>query len=128
MICAKYLSRRDPVMERHWRTFPLQRPATVFSSAWAWNLPNGDNVKFLIFGVVELKNGLFVAGRIGVAEPTVGMTPASRVEESDERPGKPLNISVFEQRGKCPPASNGVFSRDTLIRSLHWCSRTMAES
>jgi hypothetical protein len=39
---------------------------------------------------------LRAAGRIGVADPTVGMTLNSRVEESDERPGKPVNIFVFE--------------------------------
>jgi hypothetical protein len=35
-------------------------------------------------------------GGIGVAEPTIGMTLNSRVEESDERPGKPVDIFVFE--------------------------------
>ena len=41
-------------------------------------------------------SGLRASGRVGVAEPTIGMRLTSRVEESDERPGKPVNIFVFE--------------------------------
>ena len=47
-------------------------------------------------GVVEFDNGLRASGRVVVAEPTIGMRLTSRVEESDERPGKPVNIFVFE--------------------------------
>jgi len=96
MICAKCSSRRDPVTGRHWETFPLEGSVKLLSWTRVWNLPDGYNVKFLLFGIVEFGNGLRAAGRIGVAEPTVGMTLASRVEESDERPGKPVNIFVFE--------------------------------
>ncbi len=80
----------------HWETFPLEGPVKLLSWTRVWNLPDGYNVKFLLFGIVEFDNGLRAAGRIGVAEPTVGMTLNSRVEESDERPGKPVNIFVFE--------------------------------
>jgi uncharacterized OB-fold protein len=96
MICAKCSSRRDPVTGKRWETFPLEGPVKLLSWTRVWNLPDGYNVKFLLFGIVEFENGLRVAGRIGVAEPTIGMTLASRVEESDERPGKPVNIFVFE--------------------------------
>ena len=96
MICAKCSSRRDPVTGKHWETFPLEGPVKLLSWTRVWNLPDGYNVKFLLFGIVEFDNGLRAAGRIGVAEPTVGMRLSSRVEESDERPGKPVNIFVFE--------------------------------
>jgi hypothetical protein len=96
MICAKCSSRRDPVTGRHWETFPLEGQVKLLSWTRVWNLPDGYNVKFLLFGIVEFENGLRAAGRIGVAEPTVGMALTSRVEESDERPGKPVNIFVFE--------------------------------
>jgi uncharacterized OB-fold protein len=96
MICAKCSSRRDPVTGKHWETFPLEGPVTLLSWTRVWNLPDGYNVKFLLFGIAEFDNGLRAAGRIGVAEPTVGMRLMSRVEESDERPGKPVNIFVFE--------------------------------
>ncbi len=96
MICAKCSSRRDPVTGRHWETFPLEGPVTLLSWTRVWNLPDGYNVKFLLFGLAEFDNGLRAAGRVGVAEPAVGMKLNSRVEESDERPGKPVNIFVFE--------------------------------
>jgi uncharacterized OB-fold protein len=96
MICAKCSSRRDPVTGRHWETFPLEGPVKLLSWTRVWNLPDGYNVKYLLFGIVEFGNGLRASGRIGVAEPTIGMTLNSRVEESDERPGKPVNIFVFE--------------------------------
>jgi uncharacterized OB-fold protein len=96
MICAKCSSRRDPVTGRHWETFPLEGPVKLLSWTRVWNLPDGYNVKYLLFGIVEFGNGLRAAGRIGVAEPTIGMTLNSRVEESDERPGKPVNVFVFE--------------------------------
>ena len=96
MICAKCSSRRDPVTGRHWETFPLEGAVKLLSWTRVWNLPDGYNVKFLLFGIVEFENGLRASGRIGVAEPTIGMTLNSRVEESDERPGKPVNIFVFE--------------------------------
>ena len=96
MICAKCSSRRDPVTGKHWETFPLEGPVTLLSWTRVWNLPDGYNVKFLLFGIVEFENGLRASGRIGVAEPVIGMKLTSRVEESDERPGAPVNIFVFE--------------------------------
>ena len=96
MICAKCSSRRDPVTGKHWETFPLEGPVKLLSWTRVWNLPDGYNVKFLLFGIVEFDNGLRASGRIGVAETTIGMKLNSRVEESDERPGKPVNIFVFE--------------------------------
>ncbi|MGD1017655.1 MAG: zinc ribbon domain-containing protein [Roseiarcus sp.] len=96
MICSKCSSRRDPVTGRGWETFPLEGPATLLSWTRVWNLPDGYNVKFLLFGMAEFDNGLRASGRIGVAEPSVGMRLSSRVEESDERPGKPVNVLVFE--------------------------------
>ena len=95
MICAKCSSRRDPVTGRQWETFPLEGAVKLLSWTRVWNLPDGYNVKFLLFGIVEFENGLRASGRIGVAEPTIGMTLNSRVEESDERPGKPVDIFVF---------------------------------
>ena len=96
MICAKCSSRRDPVTGENWETFPMEGPVTLISWTRVWSLPDGYNVKFLVFGVAEFDNGLRASGRVGVAEPAVGMKLTSRVEESDERPGKPVNVFVFE--------------------------------
>ena len=58
MICAKCSSRRDPVTGKHWETFPLEGPVKLLSWTRVWNLPDGYNVKFLLFGIVEFENGL----------------------------------------------------------------------
>ena len=89
MICSKCSSRRDPVTGRGWETFPLEGPATLLSWTRVWNLPDGYNVKFLLFGMAEFDNGLRASGRIGVAEPSVGM----RLESTT-----PLKITIKRQR------------------------------
>ena len=96
MICSECSRRRDPVTGKHWETFPLEGPVTLLTWTRVWNLPDGYNVKFLLFGMVEFENGLRASGRIGVAEPEIGMKLHTRVMESDERPGKPVNVFVFE--------------------------------
>ena len=55
MICAKCSSRRDPVTGKHWETFPLEGPVKLLSWTRVWNLPDGYNVKFLLFGIVEFE-------------------------------------------------------------------------
>jgi uncharacterized OB-fold protein len=96
MICSKCSTRRDPVTGRKWETFPLEGPVTLLTWTRVWNLPEGYNVKYLLFGIVEFENGLRASGRLGVDEPKIGMKLNTRVEESDERPGKPVNVLIFE--------------------------------
>ena len=96
MICSKCSNRRDPVTGKRWETFPLEGPVTLLTWTRVWNLPEGYNVKYLLFGIVEFENGLRASGRLGVDEPTTGMKLNARVQESDERPGKPVNVFVFE--------------------------------
>ena len=96
MICSKCSTRRDPVTGKKWETFPLTGPVTLLTWTRVWNLPEGYNVKFMLFGIVEFENGLRASGRLGVSEPRIGMKLQSRVEESDERPGKPVNVFIFE--------------------------------
>lgn len=96
MICSKCSSRRDPVTGKKWETFSLSGPVTLLTWTRVWNLPEGYNVKYMLFGIVEFENGLRASGRIGIDNPSIGMKLTARVEESDERPGKPVNIFVFE--------------------------------
>ena len=96
MICSKCSARRDPVTGRKWETFVLEGPVKLLTWSRVWNLPEGYNVKNLIFGIVEFENGLRASGRIGVEEPSIGLRLNTRVIESDERPGKPVNVFIFE--------------------------------
>ena len=96
MICAKCSARRDPVTGKGWETFDLEGPCTLLTWTRVWNLPEGYTKKYLLFGIVQFENGLRASGRLDCDDPKTGMTLAASVEESDERPGKPVNIFVFK--------------------------------
>lgn len=95
MICSKCSARRDPVTGKGWETFNLEGPCTLLTWTRLWNLPEGYSKKFLLFGIVQFENGLRASGRLEVETPKTGMKLTATVEESDERPGKPVNILVF---------------------------------
>lgn len=96
MICRKCGARRDPVTKRNWTTFEMGGPCTLLTWTRVWNLPEGYNKKFLQFGIVQFENGLRASGRVEVDEPKTGLKLTASVEESDERPGKPVRIFVFK--------------------------------
>lgn len=96
MICSKCNVRRDPVTNKGWSTLKMEGPCTLLTWTRVWNLPEGYNKKFLQFGIVEFENGLRASGRVEVEKPTTGMKLTSTVEESDERPGEPVNVFVFK--------------------------------
>ncbi|MDF1569942.1 MAG: DNA-binding protein [Spirochaetaceae bacterium] len=96
MICSKCGVRRDPVTNKGWSTFEMEGPCTLLTWTRVWNLPEGYNKKFLQFGIVEFENGLRASGRVEVEKPETGMKLTTTVEESDERPGDPVNVFVFK--------------------------------
>jgi uncharacterized OB-fold protein len=96
MVCGKCNARRDPVTGRGWSTFDLEGPCTLLTWTRVWNLPEGYTKKFLQFGIVQFENGLRASGRVEVENPKSGMKLTATVEESDERPGKPVKIFVFK--------------------------------
>jgi len=96
MVCSGCGVRRDPVTNKGWSTFELSGPCTLLTWTRVWNLPEGYNKKFLQFGIVEFENGLRASGRVEVDEPRTGMALTATVEESDERPGDPVNVFVFK--------------------------------
>ena len=96
MICAKCGVRRDPVTGKGWSTFDLEGPCTLLTWTRVWNLPEGYTRKFLQFGIVQFENGLKASGRVEVEAPKTGMKLTASVEESDERPGKPVKVFVFK--------------------------------
>ncbi len=96
MVCGKCDSHRDPVTGKGWETFDLEGPCTLLSWTRVWNLPEGFNRKFLMFGMVEFENGLRASGRLEVEhEPVPGSRMTASVIEADERPGPPVKVFVF---------------------------------
>ena len=96
MICGQCGARRDPVTGKGWSTFEMEGACKLLAWTRVWNLPEGYTKKFLQFGIVEFENGLRASGRVEVETPATGMALTATVEESDERPGKPVNIFVFK--------------------------------
>lgn len=96
MVCRTCDAHRDPVTGKGWEQFDLDGPCTLLTWTRVWNLPEGFNVKSLMFGMVEFPNGLRAAGRLEVAgDPVLGSTLTARVIEADERPGPPVKVFVF---------------------------------
>lgn len=95
MICSACSARRDPVTGKGWETFDLEGSCQLLTWTRVWNLPEGYTKKFLLFGIVQFENGLRASGRLEAENPSTGMRLNATVEESDERPGKPVNILVF---------------------------------
>ena len=96
MVCSKCGVRRNPVTGQGWSTFDLEVPCTLLAWTRVWNLPEGYTKKFLQFGIVQFENGLRASGRVEVETPKTGMKLTASVEESDERPGKPVKVFVFK--------------------------------
>jgi len=97
MVCKTCNCRRDPVTNKGWETFDLQGPCTLLSWTRLWNLPEGYTKKNMMFGIVEFENGLRASGQLEVEDPQTGMKLVAEVVESDERPGKSVNVFVFRQ-------------------------------
>lgn len=96
MVCRKCDAPRDPSTGRHWETFDLEGPCTMLTWTRVWNLPEGFNVKFLMFAMVEFANGLRASGRLECdGDPVIGAKLDARVIESDERPGPAVKVFVF---------------------------------
>jgi len=98
MICSKCSARRDPVEGKGWETFNLEGPCELLTWTRAWNLPEGYNKKYLLFGIVQFENGLRASGQLEVENPETGMKLVAEVDESDERPGDPVSIFVFREK------------------------------
>ncbi len=96
MVCRKCSQKRDPTTGRGWETFDLEGPCKLLTWTRVWNLPEGFNKKYLMFGMVEFPNGLRASGRIEMeGDPKMGMDLTASVIEADERPGKPVKVFVF---------------------------------
>ena len=100
MICGKCDSKRDPTTGAGWEEFDLEGDCSLLTWTRVWNLPEGFNRKFLMFGMVSFPNGLRASGRIELeGDPELGMKLSARVIEADERPGKPVKVFVFSPPG-----------------------------
>ena len=97
MLCAKCSNRRDPsgIVYQDWDKFPLEGPCKLLTWTRVWALPEGYDLPYLLFGIVEFPNGLRAAGQLKAENPAINMNLIARVEESTERPGQPVKVFIF---------------------------------
>lgn len=76
MVCRKCNTRRDPsgVIYSAWEKVPLEGRCRLLTWTRVWNLPEGYDVKYLLFGIAEFENGLRASARLLIDDPQTGMT------------------------------------------------------
>ncbi len=80
MVCLKYGTRRDPsgVIFSKRGTARLEGKCRLLAWTKVYALPEGYDVKYLLFGIAELHGGLHASGRLLVDEPVTGMKLAAK--------------------------------------------------
>jgi hypothetical protein len=75
MVCKKCNTRRDPsdVIYSKWEEVPIEGKCTLLAWTRVWALPEGYDVKYLLFGIAEFEDGLRASGRVLVDNPETGM-------------------------------------------------------
>jgi len=75
MICDRCNTRRDPSGARYsrWETTELEGDCTLLTWTRVHALPDGFDIPFLQFGIVEFSNGLRASGLLKSENPEIGM-------------------------------------------------------
>jgi uncharacterized protein len=90
MVCTKCFTRRDPseVFFSSWDKVAVQGNCKLLAWTRVWALPEGYNVKYLLFGIVEFESGMRASVRLDVDEPRTGMALYAEAGVTTERSGK----------------------------------------
>jgi uncharacterized OB-fold protein len=102
MICRKCHNRRDPsgVMFSKWDRVPLSGlKGTLLTWTRLYALPAGYTDRYLLFGIVELENGIRASGRLLVEEPKIGMDVLAKVGIVREKVGANVYGFMFDVPG-----------------------------
>ena len=98
MICNKCHNRRDPsgVLFSAWDKVPLSGlKGKLLTWTRLYALPTGYTDRYLLFGIVELDNGLRASGRLIVEDPEIGMEVVAKVGVVREKIGKDVYGFLF---------------------------------
>jgi uncharacterized OB-fold protein len=99
MICSKCHNRRDPsgVLFSAWDKVPLSGlKGKLLTWTRLYALPTGYTDRYLLFGIVELKNGLRASGRLLTQEPEIGMEVVAKVGIVREKIGEDVYGFMFD--------------------------------
>ncbi len=100
MICKKCGARRDPsgVIFSSWEQVPLGGKCKLLAWTRVYALPEGFDVKYLLFGIVEFENGLRASGRLLVDNPHTGMELEAKIGVVKEKVGEDIYGFMFDIR------------------------------
>ena len=97
MICKNCSARRDPsgVIFSAWEQVPLTGVCKLLAWTRVYALPEGFDVKYLLFGLVQFENGLRASGRLLVDNPQTGMDLTANVGVVKEKVGEDVYGLMF---------------------------------
>jgi uncharacterized OB-fold protein len=99
MICRNCHTRRDPsgVFYSSWEREPLGgKKGKLLTWTRVFNLPTGYSERYLMFGIVELENGLRATGHLRTENPKIGMKVVAKVGVVREKVGEDVYGFLFE--------------------------------
>ncbi|RKX76685.1 MAG: DNA-binding protein [Spirochaetes bacterium] len=98
MICKKCSTRRDPsgYYFSPWEEVSIEGKCKLLSWTRVYALPEGYDIKYLLFGIVELENGLRASGRLLTDNPEIGMELIARAGVVREEKGEEIYGLVFD--------------------------------
>lgn len=98
MLCGECGERRDPsgIVFSEWETVSLSGKCQLLTWTRVWALPEGYDVKYLLFGIVEFENGLRASGRLMVEQPETGMQLEANVGVIKESLKEDIHGFMFE--------------------------------
>ena len=92
MICKKCFERRDPadVIYSEWEKVPLEGKCKLLTWTRVYALPEGFDIQYLLFGIVEFEDGIRASVRLEVDKPEIGMELEARADIINERKGEDI--------------------------------------
>jgi uncharacterized OB-fold protein len=100
MICTHCSNRRDPsgVFFSTWEEVPLEGKCRLMTWTRVYNLPEGFDARYLLFGIVEFENGLRASGRLMIEQPKLGQALVARAGVVREAVGRDFYGLMFYSR------------------------------
>ena len=101
MLCRKCAVRRDPsgILFSAWDKVALTGlKGKLLTWTRLYNLPTGYSDRYLLFGMVELENGLKASGRLLIEHPKIGMEVVAKAGIVREKVGKDVYGFFFDAK------------------------------
>lgn len=99
MICNKCNTRRDPseVYFSAWEKVPLEGKCKLLAWTRVYALPEGYEIPYLLFGIIEFENGIRASGRLEVENPETGMELIATTDVVKEIGDEKIYGLIFRQ-------------------------------